>query len=100
MSAVESERQRQMREAEELLGSEQRRGFAKSLFFGRWDADLALPYPTLAPEQQEDLDGFLARVREFLHREIDSAVIDREATIPRSVIDGLFDLGVMTMSIP
>jgi acyl-CoA dehydrogenase family protein 9 len=100
MSAARTERERQMREAEELLGTKETRSFAKSLFFGRWDADLALPYPTLGAEEQAELDPFLARVREFLRREVDPAAIDREARIPDAVIRGLAELGVMSMAIP
>ena len=42
----------------------------------------------------------LARVREFMAREVDPAAIDRDARIPEPVIRGLFDLGVMSMSVP
>src|SRR5687768_14951695 len=98
--AVESDRERQMREAEELLGEEQTRGFAKGLFFGRFDADLAFPYPTLSAEERAEQEALLARVREFLAQEVDPAAIDRAAEIPRPLIDRMFDLGIMSMSIP
>jgi len=98
--AVETDRERQMREAEELLGHDKTRSFAKSLFFGRFEADLALPYPVLPPSQQRELDQYVDRVREFLAREVDAYEIDRTAHIPQHVIDGLFELGVMSMSIP
>jgi alkylation response protein AidB-like acyl-CoA dehydrogenase len=97
-AAAKSERERQMREAEELLGSSRTRSFAKELFFGRFAADLALSPPP-APARP-DVEPFITRVREFLAREVDSAAIDRQASVPDSVLRGLFGLGVMSMSIP
>jgi acyl-CoA dehydrogenase family member 9 len=99
-AGVESERERQMREAEELLGAEKTRSFAKGLFFGRFDADLVFPYPVPSADERAEQAAFAARVRDFLQREVDPARIDRQARVPRQVLDGLFDLGVMSMSIP
>jgi len=97
---VESERERQMREAEELLGEEKTRSFAKSLFFGRFEGELAFPYPAPPPGARAEQDAFVARVRDFMARKVDPVAIDRQARVPRETLDGLFDLGVMSMSIP
>jgi alkylation response protein AidB-like acyl-CoA dehydrogenase len=99
-AGVETDRERQMREAEELLGTDRTRSFARELFFGRFDERLAFPYPVPSATEQEELDEYLARVGEFLDREVDSYRIDREARIPEPVIRGLAELGVMSMSIP
>lgn len=99
-ASVETDRERQMREAEELLGEEKTRSFAKELFFGRFEADLAFPYPTPSAEEHAEQEAFLARVRQFLHDEVDPVAIDRTARVPQAVMDRLFDLGVMSMSIP
>lgn len=93
-------REREIREAEELLGQAEGRSFAKPLFFGRFVGDLAFPYPELDDAARAERDAYLGRVREFLAREVDAAAIDRQARIPEGVIRGLFDLGVMSMSIP
>lgn len=95
-----TDRERQMREAEELLGTEVIPSFARGLFWGRFEAALALPYPQPAPAETASQEEFLGRVRDFLDREVDPAAIDREARVPDSVLDGLFGLGVMSMSIP
>ncbi len=97
---TEAERERQMREAEELLGTEKTRSFAKGLFFGRFEPDLLFPYPTLPAGEQTALDEYVGRVRDFFDREVDSYTIDKESRIPDHVMDGLFDLGLLTMSIP
>src|SRR5688572_2751844 len=97
---TETERERQIREAEELLGTEKTRSFAKGLFFGRFEPDLLFPYPTLSTDKQAELDQYVTRVQGFFDREVDSYTIDKESRIPDKVMDGLFDLGLLTMSIP
>lgn len=97
---VETDRERQIREAEELLGKEETRSFAKSFFFGRFDAGLAFPYPSPTPPEAQEQEAYLDRVREFLHAQVNADQIDREAKVPDAVLRGLFDLGVMSMSIP
>ena len=42
----------------------------------------------------------MAAVRAFADEHIDAAAIDRDADIPRSVIDGLAELGVLGMAAP
>ena len=80
----------QKKQAEELLFSgPETLGFAKSLFFGRFRAGLVFPYPTLKTDEQPVVDEAVAKVRQFCVEHVDGAAIDREADIPRSVIDGL-----------
>jgi acyl-CoA dehydrogenase family member 9 len=100
MAAGVSERERQIKEAEELLGSEKLHSVAGALFFGRYDPELARVYPTLDAGARAETDAFLEQVRTFFRDNVDPDAIDREAWVPQPVMDGLFDLGVMTMSIP
>src|SRR5437016_9605967 len=97
----EAERQKQMRAAEELLfAGSQKLGVAKGFFLGRFVADWVMPYPTVRPAEQAELDDSLARLRTFLDERLDPAAIDRQADIPRDVIDGLARLGVFGMTAP
>src|SRR5438132_3312727 len=59
-----------------------------------------MPYPIVRPEEQAELNDSLARLRAFLDRNLDPAAIDRQAVIPRGVIDGLARLGVFGMTAP
>src|SRR5213594_1581297 len=98
---TEAERQKQMRAAEELLfAGPQKLGVAKGFFLGRFVADWVMPYPTVRPSEQAELDDSLARLRTFLDERLDPASIDRQADIPREVIDGLARLGVLGMTAP
>src|SRR6266508_1120914 len=100
-ASSEAERQKQMRVAEELLfAGPQKLGVAKGFFLGRFVADWVMPYPTVRPAEQAELDDSLARLRTFLDERLDPAAIDRQADIPREVIDGLARLGVFGMTAP
>lgn len=94
-------RERQVKQAEELLFSgPQRHGVAKGFFEGRFVADWVLPYPQLAASERAKVDEALAELRRFCDASLDPEAIDRQADIPRSVIDGLGRLGVLGMTAP
>src|SRR5437667_8350456 len=98
---LDAQREKQVREAEELLfAGSQKLGLAKGLFLGRFVADWVMPYPIVRPEEQAELNDSLARLRVFLDRNLDPAAIDRQVDIPREVIDGLARLGVFGMTAP
>src|SRR5260221_12757610 len=94
-------RERQMREAEELLfAGTQKLGIAKGLFLGRFVADWVMPYPTIPADRLDAVELSVAEVRRFLDEHLDPAAIDRQADIPREVIQGLGRLGVLGMTAP
>ncbi len=94
-------RAKQMQQAEELLfAGPSRSGFAKALFRGEFRGGAIFPYPELPANQRAAVDEAVAEVRAFADAHIDAAAIDREADIPRSVIDGLAHLGVLGMAAP
>jgi len=98
---IDVERQKEIQQAEELLfAGPQALGFAKGLFQGHFVADWVLPYPRIPAAQQTELDHSLAELREFLDEKLDPAAIDRQAEIPRDVIDGLGRVGVLGMTAP
>lgn len=101
MNEADIQRQKEIKEAEELLFTgPQALGFAKGLFLGQFVSDWAMPYPRFPAAQQAELDKSLAEVREFLDQYLDPVAIDRAADIPRHVIDGLAHVGVLGMTAP
>lgn len=95
------QRDKQIKQAEELLGSlPQRTGVAKGLFRGEFVADWVFPYPQLSTDQLTKTNTSLAELKSFCDAELDPAQIDRDADIPRKVIDGLANLGVLGMTAP
>ena len=94
-------REKQIRDADELLFSgPQKLGVGKGLFLGRFVADWVMPYPVIPELEAAELEASLARLRKFLDNHHDPAAIDRQADIPREVIDGLARLGVFGMTAP
>ena len=94
-------RAQQLEQAEELLFSgASRAGFAKAIFRGEFRGKAIFPYPELTASERPVVEEAVAAVRAFAEQHIDAAAIDRDADIPRSVIDGLAELGVMGMAAP
>src|SRR3982074_2273931 len=101
MTETETQRQKEIAQAEELLfAGPQALGFAKGLFQGHFVSDWVMPYPRIPAAQQTELDKSLAEVRKFLDTELDAAAIDRQGDIPRSVINGLGRVGVLGTTAP
>src|SRR5436305_9009127 len=101
MPLTKEQLDKQQKEAEELLfAGPQTLGFAKGLFFGHFNAPLLFPYPQIDAKERSTIDEAVASVKRFADEHIDAAAIDRDADIPRSVIDGLGRLGVLGMTAP
>ncbi len=95
------ERAKQVAQAEELLFSgPAKAGFAKALFRGEFLGSSVFPYPELSGPEKAATAAAVAELRQFAREHIDAAAIDREADIPRSVIDGLGQIGVLGMTAP
>src|SRR4029453_802466 len=101
LSETDIQRQKEIQQAEELLFSgRQELGFAKGLFLGDFVADWAMPYPRLSDAQQAEVDRAVSELPQFLDEHLDPEAIDRQADIPREVIDGLGRVGVLGMTAP
>src|SRR6266511_1195407 len=101
MNKLDAQRQKEIQQAEELLfAGPQALGFAKGLFQGHFVSDWVMPYPRIPEAQQGELDQTLAELRKFLNADLDPAEIDRQAEIPREVIDGLGRVGAVIPSTP
>jgi acyl-CoA dehydrogenase family member 9 len=101
MNAPAGMQQEQVRQAEALLFSgPRRRSVAKELYWGRLAADLILPYPRLSDSERPKVAKALEELKVFCDANLDPVEIDRQADIPRTVIDGLANLGVLGMTAP
>jgi acyl-CoA dehydrogenase family member 9 len=97
LSAAQLEQQK--KQAEELLFSgPEHLGLAKGFFFGHFNAQFAFPYPQLPPGVQATVDQAVAKMRKFCDERIDSFAIDRDKDIPKTVVDGLAEMGVLGMA--
>ncbi|MCC6661659.1 MAG: acyl-CoA dehydrogenase family protein [Phycisphaerales bacterium] len=92
---------RLIEDAEALLGPEpDKMGFVKNLFWGNFRENLIFPYPTPDAKETAECDQLLARLDEYLRTEHPAVAIDQDQEIPRWVVERLFDLGVLGMTIP
>src|SRR5438045_1575950 len=99
MNKLDAQRQKEIQQAEELLfAGPQALGFAKGLFQGHFVSDWVVPYPRIPEAQQGELDQTLTELRKFLKEDLDPPEIDRQADIPRSVMNGLGRVGVLGMT--
>src|SRR6266513_2593184 len=101
MTETEAQRQKEIQQAEELLFTgPQALGFVKGLFQGHFVSDWVMPYPRIAAAEQPKIDQTLSELRKFLDEHLDAPEIDRQADIPRDVIDGLGRVGVLGATAP
>ncbi|MGH7175812.1 MAG: acyl-CoA dehydrogenase family protein [Tepidisphaeraceae bacterium] len=88
-------------DAEALLGPEpSQMGFIKNLFWGNFREELVFPYPTISDEEKAACEKLLGELGQYLETDHPSVKIDQDQEIPQWVIDKLFDLGVLGMTIP
>ena len=90
-----------LEDAESMFGPEpSEMGFVKNLFWGNVHEDLIFPYPEIDEEESSKCEDLLSVVDQYLRKEHPAIRIDQEEEIPRWVIDRLFEMGVMGMTIP
>jgi alkylation response protein AidB-like acyl-CoA dehydrogenase len=98
---ISAEDRRLIEQAEEIMGPEpSEMGFIKNLFWGRFKEETVLPYPEQNEEEANRCEILLNRLDAYLEEEHPSVLIDREQRIPDWVIERLFALGVMGMTVP
>ncbi len=94
-------REQQLRQAEELLFSGPKlQSFAKELYHGRFAAQLVIPYPELAGDEETELEYALHQLREVCDEHLDPEKIDRDADIPLHLIMHLGRIGLLGMTAP
>ena len=80
-----AQREAQMQQAEELLGTmPQKSGVAKGLFEGHFVADWIFPYPQLPPSQRAEVEQAVADLERFCdeHLDPDTAEQYHDQTLP------------------
>lgn len=91
----------QQRLAEELLfGEKKHPSFAKELFLGIFDNDQFLPFKTPDQDNLAEIDSWIARIKDFIEKNLNAKEIDQKETIPSHVIEGFAKLGVLSCTIP
>lgn len=71
----------------------------KSLFYGEVLEDEVFPYPSLTESQVEMAKAMVDAVDKFAQDNIDSPKFDKDAKIPKEVLDGLAALGLCGLGV-
>src|SRR5688572_12060961 len=101
LKGMKAEDRKLLEEAEEWLGAEPAKmGPVKNFFWGKVKEEFYFPYPQTEAREQAECDQLLARLEDYLKNQHPATQIDQEQEIPRWVIDKLFELGVMGLTIP
>ncbi|MDA1007579.1 MAG: acyl-CoA dehydrogenase family protein [Planctomycetota bacterium] len=91
---------KQIVQAQELFGADpDKMGALKNYFWGNFRQAALFPYPTISVEETKRCDQLLAQLDTYMRTEHPTTLIDQEQRIPDSVIQRLFSLGVLGMTI-
>ena len=100
MATLTELEKKQIAQAEEILFSgEDKEGFCKDLFFGKFREESIMPFPELSAQAEKLGDEMLEQVQKYCDDSIDPDAIDRNAMIPDDVVRGLGDIGVLGLSL-
>lgn len=99
---VSEKDRKQIEQAQEMLGPDpETMGLVKNYFWGNFRESVLFPYPTGASaEETARCDQLLASLDHYLRTEHPTFEIDQRQEIPQWVIQKLFDMGVLGMTIP
>ncbi len=93
-------KEEQIKLAEELLFSGERLpSFAKGLYAGLFDAGRVFPFPQPSEAETRESEAFIQRLNAFMDAHLDPDAIDRNADIPRNLIRGFADTGLLSCTI-
>ncbi|MEJ2420882.1 MAG: acyl-CoA dehydrogenase family protein [Acidobacteriota bacterium] len=75
-------------------------GIMAQVFAGGLDNNLIFPYPKMDPDETEVVDLISGSFKDYASKNIDAAKFDEEHEIPKKILDDLFEMGMMGLSIP
>ena len=101
LKKISADDRKMIADAEAMLGPEpDEMGFMKNLFWGRFRTSLTFPYPRETEDERRRADALIEELAAYLENEHPAIWIDQNEEIPEWVIERLFDMGVMGMTIP
>jgi len=78
----------------------QPQGFVRSLFLGRIENSAVMPFPHPDADAIETAESVAEMISDWAEEAIDPEAIDRDKSIPQSVIEGMIELGLFGLTIP
>lgn len=74
--------------------------FVAQLFMGTLAFGMISPFPAQSEDERKEGDAFVAELSKYMKENLDADEVDRTGTIPKSVMDDFFKMGVFAMKIP
>ena len=75
-------------------------GHMKNIFFGNLNQSLVFPYPDQDDDEKKRCDELIERLDHYLSTDHPTIQIDQKQEIPPEVVQRLFEIGVLGMTIP
>ena len=98
---ISAEKKASLEFAEESRETEWKHpSFALQLFGGRLDWDLIFPFPAQSEEDKKKGDEYVAKLKDFLVKNLDPNEVDRTCEIPEKVMKGLAELKAFALKVP
>lgn len=74
--------------------------FGAQLFMGTFASDMLFPFPEQNPEDKRIGDEYIAKLTDFITKNLDPLEVDRTGELPKEYIQGLAKLGAFALKIP
>ncbi len=74
--------------------------FGGLMFMGKFSPDLLFPFPEQPTEEKKIGDAFVAKLGDYLEKNLDPEEVERNREIPQEVIHELARMGVFAMKVP
>ncbi|HEX6236680.1 MAG TPA: acyl-CoA dehydrogenase family protein [Acidimicrobiales bacterium] len=86
--------------AAEDAGGGEPPSLVRSLFLGRIDDDLAVPFPRLAGSERSQVDQLIDDLRSYCAEHYDAQRIEAERWVPEGVLRDLGEMGLLGLYVP
>jgi len=73
--------------------------FVRELFHGNLPWELIYPYPEQSDKDKKIGDEYIAKLKDFLQKNLDPDEVDKTGEVPAQVIKGLVEMGAFSMKI-
>ncbi len=86
--------------AEEAREEIKHPSFGSQLFMGTFRSDMLFPFPNQDPEDKKIGDEYIAKLTDYITKNLDPIEVDRTGELPKEYIEGLAKLGAFALKIP
>lgn len=74
--------------------------FGAEVFMGTFRSDMLFPFPNQDPEDKKIGDEYIAKLTDYITKNLDPLEVDRTGELPKEYIQGLAKLGAFALKIP